>query len=98
MGPELFAAQFDTLTARHFGGAVQTYSLQIHTAIPAQWVACNDARLRVAGGGNHALGFSYDAGDESSDYRCGQEVRAGAPGASLEYYPPKFDGMTGAGG
>lgn len=91
MDTKLNAPKIETMPTRRFAGPVRRYTLQTRSAIPAQWVAYNDADVRVEGAASYdyyGLCYNFSEADGSFDYMCGQEVPAGV---SL---PPGFSQVT----
>ena len=77
METRLNAPRLETFATRRFAGPVQRYTMQTRSAIPAQWVAYNDAGDRVpeaVPGDYYGLVYNYGVEEGSFDYMCGQEV------------------------
>ena len=94
MDTNLTPPKLETMPTRRFAGPVQRYNMQTRSAIPAQWVAYNDAAERVPGAGlddYYGLVFNFSEEEGSFDYMCGQEVPAGVA------LPAGFSAVTIAG-
>lgn len=94
MTTRLNAPKMETMPTRRFAGPVQRYTMQTRSAIPAQWVAFNDAETRVPGAvpdDYYGLCYNFSESDGSFYYMCGQEVPAGVD------LPQDFAAVTIAG-
>jgi AraC family transcriptional regulator len=81
MTSKLAPPRIDTMPTRRFAGPVRRYTMQTRSDIPAQWVAYNEADIRVTGAvpdDYYGLCFKFSEEEGSFDYMCGQEVPAGA--------------------
>ena len=81
MDSKLNPPVIETMPNRRFAGLVKTYTMQTRSAIPAQWVAYNEACSQVGGAvlaGYFGVVFNFSEDDGTFDYMCGQEVPAGA--------------------
>ena len=91
MEKKLSPPKIEAMPARRFAGPVQRYTMQTRSAIPAQWVAYNDADVRVKGAvpdDYYGLCYNFSEADGAFDYLCGQEVPAGVT------LPPGFSVVT----